>query len=387
MAVHDRTVDTGGEFGVVFLFTGKTVRPARVRRESLSGEGCEGRFASRASKFATSVGSFDGQELCWRPCNRHEGPDRVDLKQLRHLVAIIDAGSLSRAAALVHVAQPALSLQVAALEAELGTRLLDRSSAGVVPTPAGSRLYRHAQTILRQVEAARAEVASAEVISGRVSVGLPTSAAALFAVPLLALVREMLPAVRLTIFESMSGYLEELLATNRLDLALFYRDHPIKGIEVQPLLVESLYLVSACDGHHEHSVPMEAVRHRPLVLPSAKHSLRDLIEQSFNRLGITLDVVADLDSLPTLRAAAERGIADTILPLSSMGAGPPGKGTVSVQKLVSPGISRPVALCRPAAMPATAATAATADLLAGEVNRMVADGTWGGATAHPASKS
>lgn len=61
----------------------------------------------------------------------------MELKQLRHLVAIIDAGSLSRAAALVHVAQPALSLQVAALEAELGTRLLDRSPAGVVATPAG----------------------------------------------------------------------------------------------------------------------------------------------------------------------------------------------------------------------------------------------------------
>lgn len=60
----------------------------------------------------------------------------MELKQLRHLVAIIDAGSLSRAAALVHVAQPALSLQVAALEAELGTKLLDRSPAEAVRTPA-----------------------------------------------------------------------------------------------------------------------------------------------------------------------------------------------------------------------------------------------------------
>ena len=103
---------------------------------------------------------------CPRPCNRiaavGDSLDRLDAQRLLggagglrqqskiaagvrhlerrdqlHLVAIIDAGSLSRAAALVHVAQPALSLQVAALEAELGTKLLERSPAGVVPTPAG----------------------------------------------------------------------------------------------------------------------------------------------------------------------------------------------------------------------------------------------------------
>jgi len=308
----------------------------------------------------------------------------VDLRQLRHLVAIIDAGSLSRAAALVHVAQPALSLQVAALEAELGTRLLDRSSAGVGPTPAGRRLYRHAQTILRQVDAARADVACAEAISGRVSVGLPTSAAVLLAVPLLALVREKLPEVRLTIFESMSGYLEELLSNNRLDLALLYRDRPIKGVEVQPLLVESLYFVSQYNGLREPTLAMEDVQHRALALPSTKHSLRALIEQAFARLGVELNVVADLDSLPTLRGAVERGIADTILPLAGLGYWSPGCDTVSVQRLVSPGITRPIALCRPAGAPASAAAVATADILAGEISRMVADGIWGGATAHAA---
>jgi DNA-binding transcriptional LysR family regulator len=244
----------------------------------------------------------------------------VDLRQLRHLVAIIDAGSLSRAAALVHVAQPALSLQVAALEAELGTRLLDRSSAGVGPTPAGRRLYRHAQTILRQVDAARADVACAEAISGRVSVGLPTS----------------------------------------------------------------LYFVSQYNGLREPTLAMEDVQHRALALPSTKHSLRALIEQAFARLGVELNVVADLDSLPTLRGAVERGIADTILPLAGLGYWSPGCDTVSVQRLVSPGITRPIALCRPAGAPASAAAVATADILAGEISRMVADGIWGGATAHAA---
>jgi len=79
---------------------------------------------------------------------RKDAHDRVELKQLRHLVAIIDAGSLLRAAALVHVAQPVLNLQVAALEAELGTRLLNWSPAGVVPTPAGKAAVSAAAMVL-----------------------------------------------------------------------------------------------------------------------------------------------------------------------------------------------------------------------------------------------
>jgi len=61
--------DTGGEFGIVRLFMGKAVRPARVHREVRSGDGCEGRPAGRAGEFATSVRSFDGHTQPWLPIN------------------------------------------------------------------------------------------------------------------------------------------------------------------------------------------------------------------------------------------------------------------------------------------------------------------------------
>ncbi len=76
----------------------------------------------------------------------------MDIKTLRYFVAIVDYGSLTKAAEIVHVAQPALSQQLTALEAELGVQLLQRSSKGIALTSAGMVLYRHACEILRQFQ-------------------------------------------------------------------------------------------------------------------------------------------------------------------------------------------------------------------------------------------
>ena len=72
----------------------------------------------------------------------------IDMRQLRYFVAIVEQGSLSRAAEFLRVAQPAPSLHVRNMEADLGTALLFRSPRGVEPTEAGSILLRHARTFL-----------------------------------------------------------------------------------------------------------------------------------------------------------------------------------------------------------------------------------------------
>src|SRR5271155_5822066 len=76
----------------------------------------------------------------------------MQLRHLRYFVRIVEAGSFSRAAATIHVAQPALSHQIAELEEELGVTLLHRSARGVRPTAAGETLYREAAAILQLME-------------------------------------------------------------------------------------------------------------------------------------------------------------------------------------------------------------------------------------------
>ena len=114
--------------------------------------------------------------------------DRImNLKRLQYFVKIVDIGNLTQAADILHVAQPALSQQLATLESEVRQQLLVRTPRGVTPTEAGKVLYRHAQLILRQCDQARVDMrAAGEGISGAVSVGLaPGTAAAGLAMPLL----------------------------------------------------------------------------------------------------------------------------------------------------------------------------------------------------------
>jgi LysR family nitrogen assimilation transcriptional regulator len=71
----------------------------------------------------------------------------VELEQLRYFIRIVDMGSLSQDSGVLHIAQSALSQQVAAFEAELDCALLTRNARGTTPTEAGRQLYRHAQAM------------------------------------------------------------------------------------------------------------------------------------------------------------------------------------------------------------------------------------------------
>src|ERR1700744_6781997 len=97
----------------------------------------------------------------------------MQYRQLRYYVKIVEAGSFSRAAALIHIAQPALSLQIAELEDYLGVSLLQRSVRGVRPTAAGELLYREATAVLKYLEQIPGVVrSSGGVAQGVVSIGM-----------------------------------------------------------------------------------------------------------------------------------------------------------------------------------------------------------------------
>jgi LysR family nitrogen assimilation transcriptional regulator len=97
-------------------------------------------------------------------------------RHLYYFVRIVEAGSFSQAARTIHVAQPALSQQIAELEASLGVPLLQRSARGVKPTAAGQKLYDEASSILRKYENLPGLVRSSSgTVEGQVSLGMPAS--------------------------------------------------------------------------------------------------------------------------------------------------------------------------------------------------------------------
>jgi LysR family transcriptional regulator, nitrogen assimilation regulatory protein len=245
----------------------------------------------------------------------------MDTRRLSAFVKIVDTGSLTRAADNLHVAQPALSQQVAALEAHFGKRLLIRSKRGVIPTEAGIALYRHAQIILRQLSQARTDVGqSMQTVAGAVSLGLaPYSAGAALALPLLRLVRERYPGIVLHINENFGGVISELVMTGKMDMALIYQPGQIRGLKFELMFEEELFLLSSHrpGSLQSEEVHLAALEGMPLLLPSRIHTIRKLVDSAFERAGITPNLVAEIESATTLASAVDSGIGATILPWSS----------------------------------------------------------------------
>ncbi len=165
----------------------------------------------------------------------------MDIRPLRYFVTIAELGSFSAASRHLNVAQPALSRHIKALEADLATPLLVRSPQGVTMTEPGERLFHHALSILRQIDLVPGMVTKPDhPVTGRVSIGLPTSASAILSAPLLARAAERFPGVRLHLVESLSGFLLEWVQSRRVDLAILFDAEPSPTLWLKTMLVENL---------------------------------------------------------------------------------------------------------------------------------------------------
>jgi len=296
----------------------------------------------------------------------------VNLRRLQYFVKIVDVGSLTQAADVLHVAQPALSQQLATLEGEVRQQLLVRTKSGVVPTEAGKVLYRHAQLILRQCEQARADMsAAAKSISGAVAVGLaPGTAAAGLALPLLRTVRARHPGILLYLNETYGTTLSELVMNGRMDLAVLYGGKTaVHGLSFVPLLREQLYVVgpaSMMAPPGEISVP--ALADMDLYLARPYNVVRKMVNEAFAAIGQAPKVVAEIESASTLTAVIADGLGATILP-ESMARQVAASCGGWQSRIVDPIIEAPLALCQsdhlPLSEPAQAIKEILLELVAG----------------------
>ncbi|MCY0385896.1 nitrogen assimilation transcriptional regulator NAC [Robbsia sp. Bb-Pol-6] len=289
----------------------------------------------------------------------------MNLRRLKYFVKIVDAGSLTQAAEMLHIAQPALSQQLITLEEEFQQQLLVRTKRGVMPTEAGVALYRHAQAILRQFEMAQADVKSAgHSLTGQVSVGLaPGTGASALSLPLLRTVRSVHPDILLYINENFGTTLSELIMNGRMDMAVLYGDRPANGLTFQLLANEELCLVAPrimrIDGP---TVSVAALREIPLLLPRPYNYLRKYVDDGFARMQQAPRVVAEIESATTLSAAVGAGVGATILPESTANV-VAASCEATVHRIVSPGITIPLSLCLSDRLPLSEPANAVKELL------------------------
>lgn len=305
----------------------------------------------------------------------------VDLRRLRYFIEIAEAGAISRAAARLEIAQSALSHQVAALEEELGVRLLVRRARGVHLTEAGERFLGHARGVLRAVEQAEHDVrALSRDASGPVAVGLSHTAIEAVAGPLMSRMTAEAPRVALRVAEGLSTTLRQWILSGEIDIALGFLDCADSRIESVALLEEELVCVGlprffARGARGAREIGLDALRRLPLILPARSAALPALLGDSPMRDALAASVRFEVESLSALKAAVRLGLGCTLLSRPVV-AREVAAGEFLAPRVVQPTLARTLYLLTSRLRMESRAVAETRRHLADALNEVRTSGGW-----------
>lgn len=243
----------------------------------------------------------------------------ITLRQLMYFIALSEVRHFGRAAERVNVSQPALSVQVAALETALGAQLIDRTGRGVILTPTGHEVLLYARKVMAELRALKDAAQSARGLSGQLTLGvIPTIAPYLLPVAL-PLLRARNVTLDLRVREAQTEALLEDLVTGRLDAAVIALPSGRAGLEEVALATDRFLLAGSqtqIDALAARDVPLhpEDIAPGRLLLLDEGHCLADQALEvcGLDRTATRVDLGAS--SLATLAGLVAEGFGLTLLP-------------------------------------------------------------------------
>lgn len=264
----------------------------------------------------------------------------MNLRQLRYFAKVVEVGNMTRAASELHIAQPALGMQIRQLEEDLGVALLVRHSRGVDPTPAGSLLHRRAVAILDLVEDARREVvAAAGNESESIRLGLTPALMLVLGAEIAVMARERVPHVFLGLSEAMSHVLADSLLRGELDMALGYDMPDVPQLERTPLLEEDLVFVTLPTDAAAASIPFADVIEEGLILPEQGDTVRNQVTRAAQAIGVQPNIAFEVRSIPAMKSLILRGAGSGILPYAAV-LSEVREGRLLARRLTAPALRR-----------------------------------------------
>jgi LysR family transcriptional regulator, nitrogen assimilation regulatory protein len=246
---------------------------------------------------------------------------RIQLRHLLSFIKIVEAGSFSRAATMIHVAQPALSQQMAELEESLGVCLLHRSARGVRPTAAGKLLHAEAESIIHRIEHLPDLVQSCgEDVTGVVRVGMSTVLAWFMADPITSACKVALPNVTLHFVSATSGQLTSRVREHSLDIAVIFDGTLAEGVASHALFRQKLFLLTQDKTLvHEDCVAWDRLRDLTLILPAHPHEAisRTILASLFSDESLAPRVIVENDVFATL-SAVQAGLGSALMAIGDL---------------------------------------------------------------------
>ena len=309
----------------------------------------------------------------------------LDVKQLKALVTVVEVGSVTRAAELLRLVQPAVTRQIRTLEHELGVPLFERTRHGMRPTAAGVSLADRARRALTELDRARAELAPAPgVVTGIVSIGLLESTADLLTEPLVSAVLRDHPGIELRVLTAYSGHLQQWLDDGDLELSLLYNLASSPSLNVTPVVREQLWVLAPssaglCAGQ---PVPMTRVAAQPIVMPAPGHALRTLIDRAAAQAGAEINIAVQTNSMTLQKQLVRGGHGWTILPAAGIGRDV-AEGFLSAAPLTEPEVWRSIVLGMPRTGRITPAAKVVATELLRQIRIVARSSRWPSAQLHP----
>jgi len=237
----------------------------------------------------------------------------MDTRQLAAFCAVVERKSFSQAAERLGVTQPAVSLQIRALEKRLGAQLLDRSGRRVEPTEAGLRLYRGAQRLLALEEQLVEEVAGEGegALAGELRLGASTGPAAIVVPLLLCEFQRANAGVKVSLSVHDTQSVVDLVAERELELGIVGAARRHRAVRFEPFLEDEVIL--ACPPGHAFSgrtVSLEELRSEQLIVMQEGAGVRQIVEDELRALGARLrdlDVRLELGLQESVRSAVQAG--------------------------------------------------------------------------------
>jgi DNA-binding transcriptional LysR family regulator len=246
----------------------------------------------------------------------------MDTRQLAAFCAVVEKKSFSQAAERLGVTQPAVSLQIRALEKRLGTQLLDRSGRRVEPTESGLRLYRNAQRMLSLEEQLLDELSQDDKLAGPFELGASTGPGGSVVPLVLGELQRTHPEVSVALTVSDTGRIVELVAERALELGVVGFAHRHRAVVFEPLFRDEVVL--ACPPGHAfagRTVSLDELRSETLILMQEGAGVREAIEDEFRSTGVRIkdfDVRLELGLQESVRTAVEAGFGVTFISRSAI---------------------------------------------------------------------
>jgi DNA-binding transcriptional LysR family regulator len=243
----------------------------------------------------------------------------MDDHKLKVFCTVAETKSFSKTSEIIHLTQPAVSLQIQALEEVYETKLFDRSSATVTLTPAGEVLYKYAKEILALYASAEKVIGKLTgLVKGSITIGATLNMGNYLLPSVITDFRKTHPKMKIHLLVGNSKRVVELLNSGNIDIGLVDGDVVRQRMVVKKLISDEL-LVIVSPNHpwaKKKEVSVSDLVKEPFILREAGSGTRQAIEKFLNRHGITLQdmkISTVLGSPEAIKDAVENGLGVSII--------------------------------------------------------------------------